>query len=46
MCLEGWPQATAVQAASFESPASLRVAGLLTMRSGEFRPIGFMESIV
>jgi len=27
-------------------PASLRVAGLLTMRSGEFRPIGFMESIV
>jgi hypothetical protein len=42
MRLEGWPRAMAVQAAILRDA---RFAGLLRMRSEEFEPIGFIESI-
>jgi len=44
MRLEGWPRATAVQAAILRD-ASLSPPGeslLLRMRSGKFEPVGFM----
>jgi hypothetical protein len=42
MRLEGWPRAMAVQAAILRDA---RFAGLLRMRSEQFEPTGFMESI-